>query len=511
MPIFQPTLAEATRLVEAHPDKNLLPVYLDVTADLDSPVSVYLKLVQHQPPTTQSFLLESIAPGENISRYSFIGTNPFKTLVSGPHCAHAGDPLVQLEREMANFRLISLPELTLPMTGGAVGYCSFDAVRHFEPTVGPFVDAQKDVFQIPESIYMLFDTVVVFDHVFHSLKIVTHCRLDKPGTTLAVEYADAAQRIIDVRARIESALPRTCSSSHVNDKTATTAVDYNALSNVGEVNYMGFVDKLKEHIVDGDIFQAVPSHRLNVPLPEYVSSFDLYRQMRVINPSPYMFYLNLGNGLEVVGASPEMLVKVDHDGIVETHPIAGTRHRGRTPAEDQALAEELLADEKERAEHIMLVDLGRNDVGRVAVPGSVRVEALMAIEKYSHVMHIVSVVKGQLRPDKTIYDAYRALFPAGTLTGAPKVKAMQLICSLERERRGIYGGSVGYVSFGGVLDTAIAIRTIVVHNRRAYCQAGAGIVFDSNPAAEYNETVIKLGSAVRTVEKCILQKQLPTR
>ncbi|KDO28977.1 anthranilate synthase component I [Saprolegnia parasitica CBS 223.65] len=505
---LQPTLEDAKALAIAHADKNLLPVYLDVTADLDSPVSVYLKLMQHQGPGTQSFLLESIAPGENIARYSFIGTSPFKTLTSGPNCAYQGDPLVQLEAEMAGFRLIALPELALPMTGGAVGYCSFDAVRHFEPTVGPFVEAQKDVFQIPESMYMLFDTVVVFDHVFHSLKIVTHCRLDTPSRDLATEYAAASDRIRSIQAQIESPLPRSCSSSHVSDKVIGDALDYNAMSNVGEADYMGFVDTLKQHIVDGDIFQAVPSHRLNVPLPENVTSFDLYRQMRVINPSPYMFYLNFGDGLEVVGASPEMLVKVDQNAVVETHPIAGTRHRGKTPAEDQALAIELLADEKERAEHIMLVDLGRNDVGRVAVPGSVRVEALMAIEKYSHVMHIVSVVKGQLRSDKTIYDAYRALFPAGTLTGAPKVKAMQLICGLEKERRGMYGGSVGYVSFGGVLDTAIAIRTIVVHNRRAYCQAGAGIVYDSNPAAEYNETIIKLGSAVRTVQKCARQKQL---
>ncbi|OQR97514.1 anthranilate synthase component I [Thraustotheca clavata] len=502
---FQPTYQAAVVLTQKNKDKNLLPVYLDVTADLDSPVSVYLKLVQNQGTTTQSFLLESIAPGENIARYSFIGTNPLKTITSGPKCIYKSDPLVQLEKEMKAFRLIHVPDLMLPMTGGAVGYCSFDAVRHFEPKVGEFVDKQQDVFGIPESMYMLFDTVIVFDHVFHSLKIVTHCHLDQ--NDLAIEYAAAKQRILAIEQLIETPLPRSCSSSHVNEKSPPIDQDYNKLSNVGEKAYMGFVDTLKQHIVDGDIFQAVPSHRLKVPLPKNVTSFDLYRQMRVINPSPYMFYLNFGDGLEVVGASPEMLVKVDQDSIVETHPIAGTRHRGKTSAEDHALAEDLLADEKERAEHIMLVDLGRNDVGRVAVPGSVYVESLMAIEKYSHVMHIVSVVKGKLRQDKTIYDAYRALFPAGTLTGAPKVKAMQLICSLEREKRGIYGGSVGYVSFSGVLDTAIAIRTIVVHNRNAYCQAGAGIVYDSDPAAEYNETIIKLGSAVRTVEKCALKKK----
>ncbi|KAF0695406.1 Aste57867_13755 [Aphanomyces stellatus] len=507
MPSITPSFDDAKKLYSHHhASKDLLPIYLDLTADLDTPVSVYLKLRQQQTgDVKQSFLLESILPGENIARYSLIGTDPLKTLFSGPNCSYKGDPLVQLEQELKAFRVVQIPELSVPMTGGAVGYCSFDAVRHFEPTVGPFVDKQKDIFGIPESMYMLFNTIVVFDHVFHSLKVVTHVNIHGDFDT---EYAAASARIFAIKAHLDAPLARSSSSAHVNDKAATTAVDYEAISNVGRDNYMNFVTTLKEHIVDGDIFQAVPSHRLNIPLPATVTSFDLYRQMRVINPSPYMFYLDFGDGLEVVGASPEMLVKVDHERIVETHPIAGTRHRGQTPAEDAALAEDLLADQKERAEHIMLVDLGRNDVGRVAVPGSVHVEALMKIEKYSHVMHIVSVVKGTLRDDKTIFDAYRAIFPAGTLTGAPKVKAMQLICSLEKERRGIYGGSVGYVGFNGVLDTAIAIRTIVVHNNRVYCQAGAGIVYDSDPASEYHETIIKLGSAVRTVEKCVLHKEL---
>ncbi|RHY81857.1 hypothetical protein DYB37_001003 [Aphanomyces astaci] len=455
MPSIHPTFADAKKLHALHAtDKDLLPIYLDLTADLDTPVSVYLKLRQQQTgDVKQSFLLESIFPGENIARYSLIGTDPLKTLLSGPNCAYKGDPLVQLEQEMKTFRVVHLPELDVPMTGGAVG---FDAVRHFEPTVGPFVDKQTDIFGIPESMYMLFNTIVVFDHVFHSLKVVTHVNIHGD---FDAEYQAASDRILAIQGFLDAPLARSSSSAHVNDKTALTEVDYEAISNVGRDKYMNFVTTLKTHIVDGDIFQAVPSHRLNIPLPATVTSFDLYRQMRVINPSPYMFYLDFADGLE------------------------------------------------ERAEHIMLVDLGRNDVGRVAVPGSVKVEALMKIEKYSHVMHIVSVVKGELRQDKSIYDAYRALFPAGTLTGAPKVKAMQLICGLEQERRGIYGGSVGYIGFNGVLDTAIAIRTIVVHNRRVYCQAGAGIVYDSDPAAEYHETIIKLGSAVRTVEKCVHHKE----
>ncbi|RHY34581.1 hypothetical protein DYB32_000831 [Aphanomyces invadans] len=381
MPSIHPTFTEAKALHATHAtDKDLLPIYLDLTADLDTPVSVYLKLRQQQTGVVkQSFLLESILPGENIARYSLIGTDPLKTLESGPNCAFKGDPLAQLEKEMKTFRVVNLPELNVPMSGGAVGYCSFDAVRHFEPTVGPFVDKQTDIFGIPESMYMLFNTIVVFDHVFHSLKVVTHVNIHGDFES---EYHAATERIFAIQRHLDAPLAHSSSSAHVNDKAAL-----------------------------------------------------------------------------------------------------------------------------ERAEHIMLVDLGRNDVGRVAVPGSVRVEALMKIEKYSHVMHIVSVVKGDLREDKTIYDAYRAIFPAGTLTGAPKVKAMQLICGLEKERRGIYGGSVGYVGFNGVLDTAIAIRTIVVHNNRVYCQAGAGIVYDSDPAAEYHETIIKLGSAVRTVEKCVHHKE----
>lgn len=494
-------LAAAAAAATPEAEKNLVPVYLDAVADLDTPVSVLLKLRAGQ---SHAFLLESVAPGEKIARYSFIGSGPLKVVSTGGpgEGAVQGDPLVNLERELQHFRVLELPELAVPMTGGAVGYCSFDAIRHFEPRLAPYVDRQRDVLQVPESIYMLFDTVVIFDHVFHSLKIVSHARLDTGD--LAQAYEDAKAKILHVRDALEQPLARTSSGAHASAAVAATQqIDLEACSNVGRQGYEGFVRKLKEHIVDGDIFQAVPSQRIAVDLPSHVKALDLYRQMRAINPSPYMFYLELGEDLQVVGASPEMLVKVDRERVVETHPIAGTRHRGKTDAEDDALAQEMLADEKERAEHVMLVDLGRNDVGRVATPGSVRVDALMKIEKYSHVMHIVSVVKGELRKDKTVFDAYRALFPAGTLTGAPKVRAMELICSLEQERRGLYGGSVGYFSFSGTLDTAIAIRTIVVKDRKVYGQAGGGIVYDSDPAAEYMETVNKLGSAVRTIEKCV--------
>ncbi|ETI56484.1 anthranilate synthase component I [Phytophthora nicotianae P10297] len=493
---FQPQLERVAQLQQHHPDKNLVPVYLDAVADLDTPVSVLLKLREGQ---THSFLLESVAPGEKIARYSFIGAGPLKVVSTGKGQTFEGDPLTNLEQEMKNFRTVTLPELNVPMTGGAVGYCGFDAIRHFEPKIAPYVEAQKDVLKVPESIYMFFDTVVIFDHVFHSLKIVSHVRLDTGD--LAAAYKEATDKIMAVNAALEKPLVRPSSVAHASTPT-TSKIDLEAASNVGKAGYMGFVDKLKEHIVDGDIFQAVPSQRLAVDLPKDVTPLDLYRQMRVINPSPYMFFLDMGEDFQIVGASPEMLVKVDHDRIVETHPIAGTRHRGANDEEDEALVKDLLSDKKERAEHIMLVDLGRNDVGRVAKPGSVRVERLMQIEKYSHVMHIVSVVKGDLREDRTVYDAYRAMFPAGTLSGAPKVRAMELICSLETERRGVYSGSVGYFSFSGFLDTAIAIRTMVVKDGKVYSQAGGGIVYDSDPQAEYMETVNKLGSAVKTLEKC---------
>jgi len=444
-------------------------------------------------------LFESIAPGEKIARYSFIGAGPLKVIATGKGHAFQGDPLVNLEKEMQHFRAVTLPELNVPMTGGAVGYCSFDAIRHFEPKIAPYVEAQKDVLQVPESIYMLFDTVVIFDHVFHALKIVSHCHLDTGD--LAASYKEATDKILAIDAALKKPLVRTYSFAHTNVPTVCK-IDLEAASNIGKAGYTGFVTKLKKHIVDGDIFQAVPSQRLVVDLPKNVTSLDLYRQMRAINPSPYMFFLDMGEGFQIVGASPEMLVKVDHDRVVETHPIAGTRHRGANDAEDDALEKELLCDEKERAEHIMLVDLGRNDIGRVAKPGSVRVERLMQVEKYSHVMHIVSVVKGDLRKDRTVYDAYRAMFPAGTLSGAPKVRAMELVCSLETERRGVYSGSVGYFSFSGFLDTAIAIRTMVVKDGKVYSQAGGGIVYDSDPQDEYMETLNKLGSAIKTLEKC---------
>jgi len=509
---------EEAAKVSGNQGKNIAPVCREIAADLETPVSAYLKLTAGND--NLAYLLESVEGGENLARFSIIGSKPFGVLKMGADQNLRGDPLSHLEKEMKKYRVLEFPELKLPpFSGGAVGYVGYDAIRYFEPSTETFIAAQKRKMNIPESVFMMCDTIVVFDHVRHSLKIVSHCRLDTPNLHKA--YRVAAAKVDDVIATLARPLPvnsvvpmcgspryKKASSASATKTTddkkgapGTNRTRLEKMSNVGQAGYEGFVRSLQKHIRKGDIIQAVPSQRIGVPMPPTTTAFNLYRRLRTINPSPYMFFLRLGNGTYIVGASPEMLCKVDEDGLVTTHPIAGTRHRGATREEDEALAKELLACEKERAEHIMLVDLGRNDVGRVAKPGSVKVPELMKIVKYSHVQHIVSVVTGQLRDDKTIYDAFRSIFPAGTVSGAPKVRAVQLVAGLETEKRHIYAGAVGYVSFGGVMDTAIAIRTMVIHDGVAYLQAGGGIVFDSKPFDEYVETLNKLAATVRAVEQ----------
>lgn len=497
---ISPSLDEvkALKALPENSDKNVVCIMKDIAGDLETPVSAFLKVRRGK----HSFLLESVVGGENRGRYSFIGTEPFDIITIN----NEGDPLIRLENEMKKYKILEVPSLSLPpLTGGAVGFVTYDAVKHFEPKVAPFIEAQKNVLDIPESLWMFVDSIVIFDHVRHVVKLVAHARLDKYDS-IDKAYAGALERIAVLEGRLNTPI-----SDDVLGKKPTEAmvsearvpppvVSWEESSNTGQAKYENFVHELKKNIVLGNIIQAVPSQRVAKPLPSYLSPFDLYRQLRMVNPSPYMFFVEAGDDTSIVGASPEMLVKVDSDRVVYTHPIAGTRKRGRTPKEDEALAAELLADTKERAEHIMLVDLGRNDVGRVSKPGSVKVDALMVIEKYSHVMHIVSKVSGRLDDDKTIYDAFRAIFPAGTVSGAPKVKAIELVATLEPERRYLYAGAVGYVSFQGVLDTAIAIRTIVVHKQVAYLQAGAGIVYDSVPTSEYDETVNKLMGVMRAVD-----------
>ena len=381
-----PSFKDLQVLQKQHEEKTMCPMYIDVMADLNTPVSAFIKLRQDHLPC---FLFESVSLGERVSRYSFIGTStPLLTIATGDGYEYSGDPLTILEDKMKSYNVIDIPELSsLPMTGGAVGYCAFEAIRHFEPSVEPYIEKQKDVLGIPESMYMVYDTVIVFDHAFQTIKIVTHCALTT--NDLQREYERACDKLIQIKRKIEGPIKTETHRSIHHDARMEDWKTLDECSNVGQEGYMQFVMKLKEHIVQGDIFQAVPSHRLNVPLPTNVSSFDLYRQMRTINPSPYMYFLDMGKGIEILGASPEMLVKVGVDRTMETHPIAGTRHRGKNNAEDEALAADLLADEKERAEHIMLVDLGRNDLGRVAAIGSVQVPSLMRIEKYSHVSYII--------------------------------------------------------------------------------------------------------------------------
>ena len=475
----QPTLEEARALAGAGRG-NLLPVSRELAADLETPVSAYLKVREGD----HSFLLESVEGGERLARYSFIGANPRRVIRTGPGEEHEGDPLIPLEAALAGLRAVELPGLPR-LTGGAVGYVAYEAVRHFEPRV-PANEA--DPVGIPEAMFLLCDSLVVFDHIRHTIRVLAHCRLDGD---VEASYRRAAETIDAIAARLERPL-----SAPVED-VAAGGEGARGVSNTGREGYELMVERIRADVIAGEIIQAVPSQRIRRPVSAH--PFTIYRQLRTVNPSPYMFYLDLG-GFQIVGASPEMLVRVE-DGVVTTHPIAGTRPRGATPEEDDALAAELLADEKERAEHIMLVDLGRNDVGRVAVPGSVRVDQLMGIERYSHVMHIVSRVSGRLRPDRTRFDAFRSVFPAGTVSGAPKVRAMEIIAELEGERRGVYAGAVGYASFAGALDTCIAIRTMVVKDGHAWLQAGGGIVYDSEPAAEYRESVNKMLALERAIDR----------
>lgn len=479
--MLRPTLEEVRQLAHTH-QGNLVAIYREVTADLETPVSAYLKVASGP----YSFLLESVEGGERLARYSFIGTQPYRILRTGPGHEWQGDPLHPVQQELARFRQIITPGIPA-FTGGAIGYLAYDAVRHFEPRVQP---PEHDEIGIPESMWLFTDAMVVFDHLRHTIKVIAHCRLDGD---IDAAYQQAAHRIDAIVQRLDNP---TVPLPH-QDIAAILRTNGQAESNVGREGYQLMVHKIRQHIIAGDVIQVVPSQRLRRPTA--VHPFNIYRQLRTINPSPYMFYLDL-DSFQIVGASPELLVRVE-DGTVTTHPIAGTRPRGTTPQEDERLAAELLADEKERAEHIMLVDLGRNDIGRVARPGTVRVDSLMHIEKYSHVMHIVSNVSGQLAQGKTRFDALRSVFPAGTLSGAPKVRAMEIIAQLEPTRRGIYGGAVGYASFAGSLDTCIAIRTMVLKNGIAYLQAGGGIVYDSTPENEYLETVNKMRALMRAIDQ----------
>ncbi len=467
---------------------GLVPIFRDILGDTETPVSAYLKIRSKSPFT---FLFESVEGGEKIGRYSFLGVEPFLVFRSrGKHIqvedlkrgevkAFEGEPIAELRRLLAQYRSAHVEGLPR-FTGGAVGYVGYDAIRLIEDIPE---DTQDDLGQ-DDMVLLFFDTLLAFDNLQHRIHLISnvHTKGD-----LEAGYREATDRI----ASLEEVLKRPVD---IALKRGTSACEVR--SNTVVEDYLEKVRRCKDYIVAGDIFQVVLSQRFETDVT--VDSLDIYRMLRVVNPSPYMFHLDLKE-LQLVGASPELLVRVE-DGIVQVRPIAGTRRRGETEEEDRALEEELLADEKERAEHIMLVDLGRNDVGRVSKYDTVRVTEQMAIERYSHVMHIVSNVRGRLREGVDALDALFACYPAGTVSGAPKIRAMEIIDELEPTRRGPYAGAVGYIDFSGNMDTCIAIRTMVVKGNKAYVQAGGGIVFDSVPENEYEETVNKAKALFRAVE-----------
>jgi anthranilate synthase component I len=479
--ILHPTLEEARVLAS---QGNLCPLYAEVPADLETPVSAYLKVARGR----YSYLLESVEGGERLARYSFIGTEPYRTLRSGDGIGGdgtIGDPLVAVEAELSRFKPVQVPGLPR-FTGGAVGYLSYEVVRYFEPRVPK---AHNDVLHMPESVFLFTDTLLVFDHLRHKIQVVSHFRLD--GDVEAA-YRQAAWRIEELVGRLEKPL------AQLPYRSTGGAPDEEVVSsNMTREQHAAAIARAQGYIVAGDIIQVVLSQRFQRPTRAH--SFDVYRALRTINPSPYMFYLDLGEA-QLVGTSPEMLVRVE-DGKIDYHPIAGTRPRGRDAAHDDKLEAELVADEKERAEHVMLLDLGRNDVGRVSEPGSVHVPQVMDVERYSHVMHLVSHVTGRLRQGLSPYEALRACFPAGTVSGAPKIRAMEIIAELENDQRGPYSGCVGYFDLSGNLDTAITIRTILMKDGVAHVQSGGGIVYDSDPATEYAETENKALALIRAIEQ----------
>ncbi|KAI3327778.1 anthranilate synthase component 1 [Xylariaceae sp. AK1471] len=497
--VILPSLKTVEELLSQPPPPNskkpnIVPLYGQISADLITPSVAYLKVSTHSK-SDFSFLYESAAT-ERVGRYSFVGAGPRKIITTGEGHGESIDPLPALEKELAERVVAQVPDLKLPpLTGGAIGYVGYDCVRYFEPkTARPM----KDVLKIPESLFMLFDTIVAFDSFYGVIKVITYLNIPDDLSSLADEYEKATatiQELIDVLNSPEIPIP----------EQQPIKLDQEYTSNVGQAGYENHVTELKKHIVVGDIIQAVPSQRF--ARPTTLHPFNIYRHLRTVNPSPYLFYVNCRD-FQIVGASPELLVK-EEDGRIITHPIAGTVKRGKTTEEDERLADELRSSLKDRAEHVMLVDLARNDMNRVCDPLTTRVDRLMVVEKFSHVQHLVSQVSGVLRPGQTRFDAFRSIFPAGTVSGAPKVRAMELIAELEKEKRGVYAGAVGYFGYSsvdskgneteGAMDTCIALRTMMVKDGVAYLQAGGGIVFDSDEYEEWIETMNKLGANMHCI------------
>jgi len=505
----QPSRKEFFALAREH---TLIPVCRTLAADLETPVSAFLRAAW---PERECFLLESVEGGEKLGRYTFIGLRPFKRIVARGReiTITEGKKVVQIEddifavlrRALSGHKPARLPGLP-PFTAGAVGFFAYDAVRQIER----LPELAKDELGVPDACLLFFDEVLGFDHVRKEIWLLATADVTRGKPADA--YDKAVARLEKLEARLAQPLPK-LPARPVKGKLKVQ-------HRTAKKDYLAAVARTKEYIAAGDIFQAVISQRLDVE--PGADSFQVYRALRTVNPGPYMFFLRISPegplgglpgqprqlskrskapmALELAGSSPELLVRV-HQGKVEYRPIAGTRPRGATEKEDQALAEEMLHDEKERAEHVMLVDLGRNDVGRVSEFGSVKVDRLMFVERYSHVMHIVSSIEGRLRPELTAIDALRACFPAGTLSGAPKVRAMEIIEELEPARRGTYGGAVLYADYSGNLDSCIAIRSMLAIGGKGYVQAGAGIVADSVPELEHRESLNKAQAVIRAIER----------
>jgi anthranilate synthase component 1 len=499
--VIQPVRKDFLALARKH---TLVPVYHTLTADLETPVSAFLRAAW---PEQECFLLESVENGEQVGRYTFIGMNPYKRIVArgrqiditeaGRTTRIQGDVFQVLRDALGGHKPARIPGLP-PFTAGAVGFFAYDAVRQIER----LPELAKDELGLPDACLLFFDEVLAFDHVRKQIWMIATA--DVTLTQPDEAYAAALKRLKAMEKRLSKPLPKLPAArlaSPVQVKRRTSKKDF-----------MAAVERTREYIAAGDIFQAVVSQRLDVSTG--LDTFQVYRSLRTVNPSPYMYFLRFtpdgplgsskapkkSNTIELAGSSPELLVRV-HDRKVEYRPIAGTCPRGATEEEDQRLEQEMMQDEKERAEHVMLVDLGRNDVGRVSEYGSVKVDRLMFVERYSHVMHIVSTIEGKLKPNLTALDALRACFPAGTLSGAPKVRAMEIIEELEPSRRGAYGGAVLYADFSGNLDSCIAIRSLLTTGGKGYVQAGAGIVADSVPELEHQESLNKAQAVIRAIDQ----------
>lgn len=490
--MYTPALPEVVELAKQY---NLIPIVRDLLADTETPIRVFQQFYEEP----RAFLLESVEGGVKWARYSFIGSDPFLivrakdgvTSVETPNGEqrYEAKPLEVLKTHLRAFRSPSLDGLPR-FTGGAVGFFGYDLLQYYEKLPKHRIDD----LQMDEIRFMFCDQVIAFDHFKQHIKVIANVHIPESATEqqIAQAYQQACNKI---DATIER-LKRPLSPSHMTHRPIVQDVELTDIqSNLTKEQFISNVEKAKTYIRAGDIFQVVLSQRFEIATE--VSPLHVYRVLRTVNPSPYMYCLKMDQDV-IVGTSPELLVRVE-DEKVETRPIAGTRPRGRTPEEDLALEKELLADEKERAEHLMLVDLGRNDIGRVAEYGSVKCDSFMEIERYSHVMHIVSNVVGQIRKDQDFYDAFLSCMPAGTVSGAPKLRAMEIIAELENESRGAYAGAIGYLGFGGNLDTCITIRTIIFKNGKAYVQAGAGVVWDSVPENEYIETVNKAKGMLKAI------------